>query len=551
MQGGARNLRLLAGAVVLGAVLLVAAACARVPLATSLRGVDERSSGPRAAFDALRGDGGVATVTNLSEGPTAWAARWQGIAAATETIDASYFIVEEDVFGVAFLGHLYARALAGLKVRLIIDAHGNIPMTGGIGGRDYLQELSRVGVEVHVFNPPFPQALKALATGSLIPMAAGTHNKTLVFDDRTAITGGRNIAAPYFVPWTQHPGAFVDLDLLLQGTGSASALRASVTNELRASEGGDVWPELVDVIPRGDELLLVQHAMDAWLNGRVSLLPADQAVLELEESALTTFKSRPSSRIRARARVWLEELVRYTALWGTARSTLVPDVTAEVRVVSARSRALDNDDIVNASVVRCIGGAQRNVVIETPYFVLTPRLLAVLQEASARGVTINVMTNSPVSSDNDVPQSLFVGAVPELLARIPTLRLFVPKNGQTLHLKRIIVDDELTLVGTYNFDPFSMHLNSETVVGVWSDVFNRSSRQEADARITQAFEYRVQRDSAGRVHRYPEGHPYAGQVVMVFGPRDHVSAERLAELADVKELMMSVRNMFDFDVVTW
>lgn len=536
----------------LACALVAAVACARVPVPNSLHALTARPTSVRAAFEGLRGTGAIASVTTLNDGPAGWAARWQRLGGARTTIDASYFIVEDDVFGVAFLARLYERARAGVTVRLVIDARGSIPMTGGIEGRDYLQELVRGGVEVHVFNPPLSSALRALAEGNLVPVAAGTHNKTLVIDGKTAITGGRNVGAAYFVPITQHPRAFVDLDVILDGAGAAAALTAAFDGELSASASGEVLTELVDLVPRQAELLLVAAGMDAWLRGDVSLLPADQAALELEQHALEALRGpSPSLDDRTRARLRFDELVRYTALWGTSRAVAPVELTAEVRVVSGRSRALDNDDTVNAAVVSSIAGARRRVLIETPYFVLTPRLLKALEDASHRGVALHVLTNSALSSDNDAPQSLFVDAAPELLARIPTLRLFVPKNGQTLHRKRIIIDGDLTLVGTYNFDPFSMHLNSETVVAVWSDTYAANSATDVDRRMALGYEYRVQRDTRGRVNRYPPGHPYARQPVMVFGPRDHIPPERLAALRRTKELLIAVRNMWDFDVVYW
>jgi hypothetical protein len=89
------------------------------------------------------------------------------------------------------------------------------------------------------------------------------------------------------------------------------------------------------------------------------------------------------------------------------------------------------------------------------------------------------------------------------------------------------------------------------MVGVWSGPFHALCAADATARMAQGFEYIAQRDGSGRVHRYPPGHPFAGQVVMVFGPRDHVSAERIAELEAVRALIISIRSFWDFDVVTF
>jgi phosphatidylserine/phosphatidylglycerophosphate/cardiolipin synthase-like enzyme len=304
-------------------------------------------------------------------------------------------------------------------------------------------------------------------------------------------------------------------------------------------------------VARGPELLLVQAGMDAWLRGEVAPRPMATALQELEARALLGQAQLPSREARVRARARLAQLVRFTSVWGTLPRALPPSLSAEVRVVSGKSRYVAEDDSVNGALVRCLASARRTIEIETPYFVLTPRLLRALTEASARGVAIRVMTNSPVSSDNAVAQALFVDSAPELLARMGRLRIFVPTGEQALHLKRIVIDDQLTLLGTFNMDPFSAHLNSETLVAVWSRALNRTSRRGAERRMADALEYRIVRDALGRVLRYPDGSAQAGRVMMVFGPADHTPPERLAELAGIKEVVVGFRDAWDFEVAVW
>jgi putative cardiolipin synthase len=505
----------------------------------------------REAFDAMPTPAGIASVTSLPDNPGAWAARWRRLGQAQTRIDASYFIVEEDVFGVAFLGRLYERARAGVSVRLIIDARGSIPVTSGVVGRDYLQEMVRVGADVHVFNPPLPAVLRALGKGNVVPLTAGTHNKTLVIDEREAITGGRNIATAYFASPVEAQRAFFDFDVVLEGREAAAAMRASLMTELAASWGGGVDSETLDLIPRGDELLMVAAAMDAWLSGQVSILPTDLAALELEEAAVARLPTAPEIAVRERARPRLRQLAERTELWGALRRSDAAPFSAEVRMASRSSRTRGDDDALNAALARCIGAAQKTILIESPSFVLTPRLLTTLRSAAARGVAIDVITNSAQSADDDFAQSLFIQAVPELLALIPTLRVFVPNERPALHAKRMVIDADLVLVGTYNVDPFSTHLNSETMVGLWSPEYNAATRVMVEARRAGFLEYVAQRDTSGKVNRFPSGHPYAGEVVMVFGPRDHVPVERAEHLRNIRHLMVSVRNMWDFEVVTF
>jgi hypothetical protein len=148
-----------------------------------------------------------------------------------------------------------------------------------------------------------------------------------------------------------------------------------------------------------------------------------------------------------------------------------------------------------------------------------------LLERAARGVRITVLTNSPLSSDNAQSHAFFLEQWPELLARVPTLRIFVFGDRHNLHSKVGTIDGRLVLIGTYNIDPFSMAVNGEVVAAVWSEPLARQVRAETQRFISggppAVYDYRIARDGQGR----PEGDG-DGKVVVAFGPEDHGSPEQ-------------------------
>jgi UDP-glucuronate 4-epimerase len=76
---------------------------------------------------------------------------------------------------------------------------------------------------------------------------------------------------------------------------------------------------------------------------------------------------------------------------------------------------------VNDALLRAIGSAQHDIVLQSPYLLLTPHLLKALEDASARDVRVTLLTNSPVSSDNVASQTLFVDSWTELEAAMERL----------------------------------------------------------------------------------------------------------------------------------
>lgn len=543
-----RRGRALVGLLLLVGLALAASCAPRV--VREARGLPEPVS-LREAWHALPGDAGLATVVRLDENALAWAARWQVLAEAEKTIEASYFIVEADVFGFAFLAHLYKKALDGVKVRLLLDGRGCLPVLAP-GPRDFLQEMIATGnVEIGVHNPAILGVAAGLLTFDTAAAIASSHDKIIVVDSRKAIVGGRNIAANYFVNPAVDPTATIDADVLLEGRGAARRLRAKVVDEL--SHALMLAPG-ENAISRREELLLYYGAMDAWLR----MDPADprsgvEAALALEGLAISSLDTLPRRDARERARLAIHDLVRDQELRGVLPLDVDSRVEAGVRILGVSSRSRGVDLSLNESLLQALAGAERELLIQTPYFVLTKPALAAFAELARRGIRITVITNSPTSADNAASQALFVDEWPEVMARVPTMRLFVLEGPRLLHAKRMVLDNTLAMVGTYNLDPLSARINAEVLAAIWSPVVARGVEQSIQTLLSSAnaVEYTIERDEAGEAKRYPEGHPRSGKVVVAHGPEHHVPAPTLDRLRALKGLLTSTTSFWDFEVAVW
>jgi cardiolipin synthase C len=445
-------------------------------------------------------------IEALEDNPEAWAARWRLLAEARESLDVSYFILERDVFGVSFLGHLLHKAREGVRVRILLDALGTT-MSRDLSGNDYLDALAGIeNVSVKIYRPllfRFTDAFLALHPAAL---AASDHNKILIADGRLALAGGRNIGAEYFADPADDPTAFHDVDVLLEGREIGAGLATVFEAGFESGEARAVGSEAVDVVDSGEHLQLAYRAMDAWLRGR----PVP------EETA---------SAIRDRGFPWLGDLAKLPRLRGALAAGPAGPVAAEVRLLDSRPRLPDPGDPISVSLLRLARSADRDIFIQTPYLVLPREAVSVLEETAARGVRITVLTNSPLSSDNALSQAFFLEQWPELLARVATLRLFVVGDRRNFHGKAGTIDGRLALIGTYNMDPVSMTVNGEVVVAVWSEPFARQLHAQPERLISGGppgvYEYRIARDGEGRPERDADG-----RAVVAFGPGDHSTPDQ-------------------------
>jgi len=144
-------------------------------------------------------------VKVLRNGERAYPAMLAAINKATNSIDLSTYIFENNNSGHAFTEALCAAVNRGVAVRVIVDALGELYSWPRVSRR-----LRRRGVRVERFGPP---RLRSQLPG----LNLRNHRKLLVVDEKVSFTGGMNIGDRHFVEQgaTRHPTA--DTHFQLEG----------------------------------------------------------------------------------------------------------------------------------------------------------------------------------------------------------------------------------------------------------------------------------------------------------------------------------------------
>ncbi len=110
------------------------------------------------------------------------------VSQARHTLDLCTFLIGNDALGRALIDWLVRRARAGVRVRVLVDGIG-IYLGGG---RIDLRHLRAEGVQVALFVSPFRSMLPGRTN-------LRNHRKLVIADGCRTWTGGRNLAAEYFV----------------------------------------------------------------------------------------------------------------------------------------------------------------------------------------------------------------------------------------------------------------------------------------------------------------------------------------------------------------
>lgn len=247
-------------------------------------------------------------VTVVGGGEEAYQILLELIEEARDHIHAQFFILDVDAVGKRFIHALSARARAGVKVRLLLDAVGSWRAL-----RRLVRPLRQAGGEVAEFLPALPLHRKWSAH-------LRNHRKLLVVDGRTAFTGGMNIGKRYMGP-RPDPARWRDSAIVIDGA-AVRDLQALFLDDWafatdEAGPSGRLFPSLAPVAGTGKRTAPLQVVASG----------PDRALRPIYQGVFTAFTS-------ARKRIWL------------ATPYFVPDDAIGTSLKNAALRGVDVKVIV-------------------------------------------------------------------------------------------------------------------------------------------------------------------------------------------------------------
>ena len=392
---------------------------------------------------------------------------------------------------------------------------------------------------------------------SIFRVLASNHDKIQVVDSSLSITGGRNIADDYFADPRDLTDAWRDIELALEGVGVAQALTQAFASELAGDHVHRVKADRLGNWTRRDIDLVGAYAMmDLWLKGPPLSETETAAVRDepaLRQTMAEALVERTIARLATdlpaalfrepddREREFLHDnalaLVRHAEACGSATTLLTqraPERDGIAKILDQTSVAGTRVNDFARSITMLIDAATRDVVLENPYVVLTEEMVLAMEAAAGRGVRIDIITNSPLSTDSTVTQAFFLEDWAYMMARIPTLRIYVITGSRKFHSKAAVIDGQISLVTTYNLDLLSGYVNSEVGAAVQSE--------ELAADLLAAFRADLADPDNGvleyRIVRKEDGAPRLkdGQPVPLFGPEHHLPQEVLDDYCRLRKL---------------
>jgi len=122
------------------------------------------------------------------------------------------------------------------------------------------------------------------------------------------------------------------------------------------------------------------------------------------------------------------------------------------------------------SIIKAMYAATKNINIENAYFVSLPVVTQAVLDARARGVEVNILTNSKESIDPEgvvIVEAMYKCLIP-LAQAGANIHLYNGwrSPGDTLHSKFMTVDGEFADIGSYNLHPRGERYDTEVNVNI-------------------------------------------------------------------------------------
>ena len=389
------------------------------------------------------------------------------------TLDMQYYVWDGDTTGRIIIDRVMKAADRGVRVRLLIDDPYYKPNDPVIAAFD-----AHANVKIRLFNPFTNRRWSRLDfLRDFRRVNRRMHNKLMVTDHAAAIVGGRNIGDIYYGVNTI--ANYRDLDVAVGpvihdlsqvfdrywNSPSTVPIAALVKRPYGAGDLADILRRLRNEIAAADYPY-----------------PIDQDLGKL-----------------ARGAEFRDSLV-----W--AHGQIIADDPEAV------ARGAESDEVVTFIRER-VTRLTKELLIESPYFVLPARARAIVKALHERKVRVRVLTNSLASNDMLAAHSGYaktrrplLESGMELYELRPDTDAFrsgwSPLSGQSpaaLHAKAMAFDGEAVFIGSFNLDPRSAVINTEAGLYIESPALAERLTAYMATGVVPANSYRVLIDPNGEI----------------------------------------------------
>ena len=425
-------------------------------------------------------------MTYYKNGEQFFPAFIEGLKQAKEFIFIEFFIITDGEEWTAVQEVLKEKAQQGVDVRIIYDDMGS----GGTISTFTPRRLRKYGIKAYKFHP-FRPILSGVFNNR-------DHRKIVVIDHQMAFTGGINLADEY-ANKIERFGYWKDTMVKIEGSGISNLISTFLANYGIASKSGS-------------EKLFKKNLTKSLMNTfeennigfnqkRISIKRVKDIVHEKYETSVAIMASpmfHKSPKETAEiivSKIHIPEIER-AEIGDNGLITFYiqndfdkflkhkyPVYRGEGYVMPFGDGPGDIDAalIGEQNYINILNYAKKKVYISTPYLVPTYQLFDALKNAALRGVDVRLIIPG-------IPDKKFVYLVAKAHFK-PLLEAGVKIYKYTPgfnHMKSMLADDELSFVGTINFDFRSLVHHFECGTIIYNSKVNEAIHDDFEEMLSQS-----------------------------------------------------------------
>lgn len=425
-------------------------------------------------------------ITYYKNGEQFFPAFIEGLKKAKEFIFIEFFIITDGKEWSAVQEVLKEKAQEGVDVRIIYDDMGS----GGNISTFTPKRLRKYGIKAYKFHP-FRPILSGVFNNR-------DHRKIVVIDHQMAFTGGINLADEY-ANEIERFGYWKDTMVKIEGSGITNLISTFLANYGIASKSGS---EKLFKKTLSNSLISLFKKNDISFNTkRLSIMKVKDIV---HEKYITTAAIMASPMFGKAPKETAEFIVS---------NIRIPEIEkAEIADSGLITFYLQNDfdkflkhkypvykgegyvmpfgdgpgDIDSALIgeqnyINILHSAKKKVYISTPYLIPTYQLCDALINASLRGVDVRLIV--PGIPDKKMVYLVAKAHFKPLLEAGIKIYKYTPGFN---HMKSMLADDELSFVGTINFDFRSLVHHFECGTLIYKSEANKAIHDDFEEMLSQS-----------------------------------------------------------------
>ena len=407
-------------------------------------------------------------VALIESGEDAISVRLSLIENAQTSINLSYYKFADGEIADLILGSLLEAADRGVKVKILLDG---IIQLGNIGKKIesvFIGFKAHPNIDVKLYEPFNP----------FLPLSWNNrlYDKMIIVDNKFALVGGRNIEDRFYLKELYNNNYVQDRDVLIYHKNDNKTIinkdSPSVVNDIQ-NYYEKLWHH---------RYTKPKHKSMSARKIKKGRQAIKKLKLDHEDFKSNFFNKHFKNR----------KIVNWKA------KTVA---TNKVRFISNQIGRKNQDPQCLKAILQLRAESKNNIFIQSPYFIPSKSIQSLFKQYNIDLNKTTILTNSKASTPNIISIAAYKNYKKIMVDK--KIDIYEFQGPGSIHAKTSIYDERTSVIGTFNIDPRSSYISTESIVIIDSEEFAKTVKDEVESNLIQSLKVGSDYTYASSTHLSP------------------------------------------------